>query len=78
MLLFLVLRRDSENISGTFHNFKERKRAITIAVAIVQGAICIWEAKQKRSYAIIYKNKPKNKAKRLKGITFAFAKLKER
>ena len=40
---------------------KERKRATTIAVAIVGRAITIWEAIQKRSYEPIYKTLKKLK-----------------
>ena len=57
---------------------KERKRATTIAVAIVGRAINIWEAIQKRSYEPIYKTHTKIEAKNLRATTFAIAKLKKR
>ena len=56
----------------------ERKRATTIAVAIVRRAITIWEAIQKRSHEQIYKTHTKIEAKRLRVTTFAIAKLEER
>jgi hypothetical protein len=49
--------------------FKERKRATTIAIAIVGRAITIWEAIQKRSHEPIYKTHTKIEAKRLKATT---------
>ena len=48
-----------------------RKRATTIAVAIVERAITIWEAIQKRSHEPIYKTQTKIEAKRLRATTFA-------
>ena len=46
-----------------------RKRATTIAIAIVGRAIIIWEAIQKRSYEPIYKIHTKIEAKRLRATT---------
>ena len=55
-----------------------RKRATTIAVAIVGRAITIWEAIQKRSHEPNYKTHTKIEAKRLRATTFSIAKLEER
>ena len=51
----------------------------TIAIAIVvdQRATTIRGATQKRGYKPMYKSDTKNQAKRLRTITFAFAKLEE-
>ena len=53
-------------------------RATTIAIVIVVRAITILGAIQKRSHESLYKTDIKNKAKRLRAITFAIAKLEER
>ena len=47
----------------------ERKRATTIAVAIVGRAITVWEAIQKRSRESIYKTYTKIEAKGLRATT---------
>ena len=67
--LFLDIKDDSD---------KERKRATTIAIAIVGRAITIWEAIQKRGHEPIYKTKQKMEAQRLRATTFAIEKLEER
>ena len=46
------------------------KRATTIALAIVERAITIWEVIQKRSHELIYKIDTKNEAKILRATTF--------
>ena len=46
-----------------------RKRATTIAIAIVGRAITEWEGLQKRSHGPIYKTDTKNEAKWLRAIT---------
>ena len=45
------------------------KKAKTIAIAIVERAITIWEAIQKRSHEPFYKTYTKNEAKGLRAIT---------
>ena len=53
---FSVLKAIAKRLSLLFANaFKERKRATTIAVAIVGRAITIWEAIEKRSHEPTYK-----------------------
>ena len=47
----------------------ERKRATTIAVALVGRAITVWEAIQKRSHEQIYKTYTKIEAKGLRATT---------
>ena len=49
----------------------------TIAVIIVERAITIQEAIQKRSHEPMYKTDTKIEAKRLRVTTFAIAKLEE-
>ena len=48
------------------YRLQERKRATTIAVAIVERAITLWEAIQKRIHEPIYKTYTKNEAKGLR------------
>ena len=57
---------------------KERKRATTIAVAIVGRAITIQETIQKRSHEPIYKTYTKIKAKGLRATTIAKLEATER
>ena len=55
----------------------KRNRAATIAVAIVGGALTIWETIQIRSHEPIYKTNTKNEEKRFRVTMFAIAKWKE-
>ena len=56
-MLFLALKGDSDMCAFILrYRLKVRKRATTIAVAIVGGAITVWEAIQKRSHEPIYTN----------------------
>ena len=50
----------------------------TIAAAIVERAITIWEAIQKKRIEPIYKTYTKIEAKRLRATTFDITKLEER
>ena len=59
-MLLLALEGDSDMCTFT---------TTTIAVAIVERAITIWEAIQKRSHAPIYKTYTKNEAKGLRATT---------
>ena len=59
------------------YRLKEPKRATTIAVAIVGRAITVWEAIRKRSHEPILKTHTKIEAKKLRGTTFAIAKLED-
>ena len=51
------------------YRIQERKRATTIAVALVGRAITVWEALQKRSHEPIYKTYTKVEAKGLRATT---------
>ena len=59
------------------YRFYERKRATTIAVAIVGRAITVWEAIQKRSHEPSSKIDTKKKAKQLRAKS-AITKLEKR
>ena len=69
-MLFLALKGDSDMCTFTLRYFiLERKRATTIAVAIVGREITVWEAIQKRSHEQIYKTYTKIEAKGLRATT---------
>ena len=66
----LALEGDSDMYTFTLrYRLSERKRATTIAVAIVGRAITVWEAIQKRSHEPIYKTYTKIEAKGFRATT---------
>ena len=65
--IVVALKGDSDKCTFTLrYRLSRRKRARTIAVAIVGRAIIVWEAIQKRSHEPIYKTYTKIEAKGLR------------